>query len=1005
MTDVCIPTLEEVSLVDSREYSMEQVNEQFPGNTLSSVVEELSSEHFAAIRILSTKLGATVTLTGGIIRDSLLAKKPKDFDFVVSFENDPLKLANDPEATQKYIKSFEDFFGEKILDEKDSTKWRIEGEYGVLILAGEGFGVYKFRPAGSESVEIDISFPRTEGFGEGHVGGAKNILAQSNALLPFAQEVTRRDFTMNGLGLELRFDGNGVLMPVLLDYVGGLDDINNRVLRTIGDAGERLHESKDRVARALRFMVQYGLAVDDYLAQVMREMITPGVGYPGVFFETYPGTSKLVIPKATLAKNLLKGFSANPSGMLTALEDYGVIAKLFPHLTTTIVPTRSKAKLSVDPGTLDSTSEKNIALRKTEWEVAKIAVRTHIDKYPDASLEEIFFLLAIGTGVSDLTIPDEQMTPEAWKISGGIFQEWVRQNGLDTLPSNHSLRLNTALVRGWCEVYSEAVALFANEPSPEKLDEDQMSKFSRLFPNLLSDPYWRAVETRIECSPRATSALSQLPSVIGIMKKIEDTLRAEPVVFQEVVDGGQIVRAFSLQPSQVVGKLLGLGELSYYNLLLKHEEGLQLTVEDARRRVFARLLSSEILRNAWFDDFQDAISFWASNGEQNLGQRMILRVLERKAALVYLGETLEEAAAHETTEYQLQEHSLTGTLHKRAKGLAIHNEAMAFGDLFGQKLAEDPQAVLAWLEVGIKKKGSLVQQLFPEIVAMYRADQGTKYHSEGSVWVHTTLLFKRAEELGIKLTPELALAMLLHDIGKPPCEKRDGDKIMHYGHPQVSAGIFTYMSYLLGFTDEVDVELVLEMIENHDRFYDYQHHSISALEVRRYFPDGIDSPLAQLIRCDSAASIPGPGVSRDDSYIFDVLEEWGPLVQKEVALAPKAFDQALESELFRTLGKDRSALYEIYLTQFVSYGLIPDNLDFQLWQRYVMSSRQRAFRHVTGTIDGNALMNNPDQEMRLEGRQIGEYKSLVAGYLFQNGQMPDTDICSGFIRQIKGFGE
>ena len=70
----------------------------------------------------------------------------------------------------------------------------------------------------------------------------------------FREDASRRDFTMNAMGLDQ--DGE------IVDHFGGLEDIRKGVLRTVGDPMERFSEDALRIVRAFRFAGRYGMAID-----------------------------------------------------------------------------------------------------------------------------------------------------------------------------------------------------------------------------------------------------------------------------------------------------------------------------------------------------------------------------------------------------------------------------------------------------------------------------------------------------------------------------------------------------------------------------------------------------------------------------------------------------------------------------------------------------------------------------------------------------------------------
>lgn len=68
-------------------------------------------------------------------------------------------------------------------------------------------------------------------------------------------DLGRRDFTMNALAC----DENGVIT----DYFGGIDDIRNRIIRTVGVADDRFEEDALRMLRAIRFACSTGFDIDE----------------------------------------------------------------------------------------------------------------------------------------------------------------------------------------------------------------------------------------------------------------------------------------------------------------------------------------------------------------------------------------------------------------------------------------------------------------------------------------------------------------------------------------------------------------------------------------------------------------------------------------------------------------------------------------------------------------------------------------------------------------------
>lgn len=68
------------------------------------------------------------------------------------------------------------------------------------------------------------------------------------------EDLKRRDFIMNSLIMDSNLN--------IIDYLGGKDDINNKVIRSIGEADIRFKEDALRMLRAIRFVSQLGFSID-----------------------------------------------------------------------------------------------------------------------------------------------------------------------------------------------------------------------------------------------------------------------------------------------------------------------------------------------------------------------------------------------------------------------------------------------------------------------------------------------------------------------------------------------------------------------------------------------------------------------------------------------------------------------------------------------------------------------------------------------------------------------
>ena len=118
----------------------------------------------------------------------------------------------------------------------------------------------------------------------------------------------------------------------------------------------------------------------------------------------------------------------------------------------------------------------------------------------------------------------------------------------------------------------------------------------------------------------------------------------------------------------------------------------------------------------------------------------------------------------------------------------------------------------------------MLLDLLPEVAAMKGVAQPPQYHPEGDVWQHTLLLLEQL----CQPTPTLALAALLHDVGKPPTF-RVADRIRFDGHVEEGIRLARGILTRLRFSRE-EIEQVEALIDNHMRFKDVKRMKESTLK-------------------------------------------------------------------------------------------------------------------------------------------------------------------------------
>lgn len=167
--------------------------------------------------------GYVALWAGGCVRDELLGLVPKDYDVATSAR---------PEQVRE-------LFGHR-------RTLPIGASFGVVTVLGP-------RAAG----QIEVATFRTDAaYSDGrHPDSVTFTDAQHDAL--------RRDFTINGMFYD-------PLARRVVDYVGGQSDLQQRIVRAIGDPHARLHEDRLRMLRAVRFAATFSFSIEPVTRQAIQ---------------------------------------------------------------------------------------------------------------------------------------------------------------------------------------------------------------------------------------------------------------------------------------------------------------------------------------------------------------------------------------------------------------------------------------------------------------------------------------------------------------------------------------------------------------------------------------------------------------------------------------------------------------------------------------------------------------------------------------------------------------
>lgn len=165
-----------------------------------------------------------VYLVGGCVRDTLMGKVPHDFDYASPIE---------PDDIEKHVR-----------------------DYGRRPhLSGKRFGTIGFKLDGKL---IEITTFRSEVY----TTSSRHPHVQFET--DIEKDLSRRDFTINAMAYRAK----------LFDPFNGRDDLDKKIIRSVGNPYERIQEDPLRMLRAARFASQLGFTVDSSYLSAGKDLCT-----------------------------------------------------------------------------------------------------------------------------------------------------------------------------------------------------------------------------------------------------------------------------------------------------------------------------------------------------------------------------------------------------------------------------------------------------------------------------------------------------------------------------------------------------------------------------------------------------------------------------------------------------------------------------------------------------------------------------------------------------------
>ncbi len=182
-------------------------------------LQDFSPNALSVVKALRNA-GHTAYIVGGCIRDLLLSNTPKDFDISTSAKPEEIKAV-----------------------------------FRNCILVGRRFRLAHVRFANQI---IEVSTFRSGSNEE------DSLITKDDLWGSPEEDVLRRDFTINGLFYDPSEES-------IIDYTGGVSDLRNRYLRTIGDPTVRFRQDPVRMLRLLKILSRFSFDVDPKTLDALQE--------------------------------------------------------------------------------------------------------------------------------------------------------------------------------------------------------------------------------------------------------------------------------------------------------------------------------------------------------------------------------------------------------------------------------------------------------------------------------------------------------------------------------------------------------------------------------------------------------------------------------------------------------------------------------------------------------------------------------------------------------------
>ena len=214
--------------------------------------------------------GYQSVFAGGAVRDFLMGTDPHDFDI----------------ATSAYPHQVQELFPHNI---------EVGKAFGVMVVIVEG-------------IQFEVATFRRDLFGDFNFEGRHPSSVEFSAMF---EDANRRDLTINGIFID-------PITGTVYDYVGGQEDIKNKVIRFIGDPEDRILEDHLRLMRVIRFKNRLGFEYDPITAKMVKDHSAL--------------IKKISVERIADEITKILSQSIKRSAALEDLRDFGILQHILPEV-------------------------------------------------------------------------------------------------------------------------------------------------------------------------------------------------------------------------------------------------------------------------------------------------------------------------------------------------------------------------------------------------------------------------------------------------------------------------------------------------------------------------------------------------------------------------------------------------------------------------------------------------------------------------------------------------